>query len=49
MTLLLISEFPNDETVAQFMLSVGTQGDVTTQTLKAFTEAEYRKIICDLS
>ncbi len=45
----LISEFPNDEAGAQFMLSVGKQGNVTTQTLKAFTEAEYRKIISGLS
>jgi uncharacterized protein with GYD domain len=41
----LISEFPSDEAGAHFMLSVGAQGNVTTQTLKAFTEAEYRKII----
>jgi uncharacterized protein with GYD domain len=41
----LISEFPDDEVAAQFMLSVGAQGNVSTQTLKAFTEAEYRKII----
>ena len=45
----LISEFPNDEACAQFMLSVGALGKVTTQTLKAFTEAEYRKIISGLS
>ena len=44
-----ISEFPNDEACAQFMLSVGALGNVTTQTLKAFTEAEYRKIIGGLS
>jgi len=44
----LISEFPNDEAGAQFMLSVGAQGNVSTQTLKAFTEAEYRKIIAGL-
>jgi uncharacterized protein with GYD domain len=45
----LISEFPNDEAGALFMLSVGAMGNVTTQTLKAFTEAEYRKIISGLS
>jgi len=44
----LISEFPNDEACAQFMLSVGAVGNVTTQTLKAFTETEYRKIIGSL-
>jgi uncharacterized protein with GYD domain len=45
----LISEFPNDEACAKFMLSVGAMGNVSTQTLKAFTEAEYRKIINDLA
>jgi len=45
----IISEFPNDEACAKFTLSVGAQGNVTTETLKAFTEAEYRKIIGGLS
>ena len=44
----LISEFPNDEACAQHLLSLGALGNVTTQTLKAFTEAEYRKIIGNL-
>ena len=41
----LIAEFPNDEACAQHLLSLGALGNVTTQTLKAFTEGEYRKII----
>jgi uncharacterized protein with GYD domain len=45
----LISEFPNDEACAQFMPSVGAMGNLTTQTLKALTEAECRKIIGSLS
>ena len=45
----LISEFPNDEAAAKFMLSVGALGNIATQTLKAFTEAEYRNIIGGLS
>jgi len=44
----LVSEFPNDETAARFLLSTGVLGNVTTQTLKAFTETEYRKIIASL-
>ena len=44
-----ISEFPNDEAYVQFTLSLCGLGNVTTQTLKAFTEAEYRKIIGGLS
>ena len=44
----LITEFPDDETAARFMLSTATAGNITTQTLKAFTEAEYRKILGSL-
>jgi uncharacterized protein with GYD domain len=44
----LISEFPNDETAAKFVLATGSMGNITTQTLKAFTEAEYRKIVASL-
>jgi uncharacterized protein with GYD domain len=45
----LISEFPSDENAAKFTLSVGALGNVTTETLKAFTDAEYRKIVGGLS
>ena len=41
----IISEFPNDEAVAKFALSVGALGNVTTETLRAFTEGEYRNIV----
>jgi uncharacterized protein with GYD domain len=44
----LISEFPNDAASAKFMLSTGSMGNVTTQTMKAFTEAEYRKLVASL-
>ena len=40
----LISEFPDDDAAARFMLATAAMGNITTQTLKAFTEAEYRKI-----
>jgi uncharacterized protein with GYD domain len=30
------------------MLATGALGNVSTQTLKAFTEAEYRKIVASL-
>jgi uncharacterized protein with GYD domain len=45
----LISEFPDDETAARFMLSTAVMGNITTQTMKAFTEGEYRKILGSLS
>ncbi len=41
----IISEFPDDESAARFLLSTGSLGNVTTQTLKAFSESEYRKIV----
>jgi uncharacterized protein with GYD domain len=44
----LISEFPNDDAAARFMLSTAALGNITTQTLKAFNEGEYRKIIASL-
>ena len=44
----IISEFPSDEAGAKFMLSTASMGNVTTQTLKAFTETEYRKIVASL-
>jgi len=43
-----ISEFPNDEACARFALSAGALGNVSTETLKAFNEADYRKIIGSL-
>jgi uncharacterized protein with GYD domain len=45
----LISEFPNDEACAKFTLSAGALGNISTQTMKAFPEAEYRKIVGSLS
>jgi len=44
----IISEFPNDEASAKFMLATGALGNVTTQTMKAFTEGEYRNIVASL-
>src|SRR3974390_1836733 len=41
----LIAEFPRDEACAKFSLTAASAGNITTETLKAFPEAEYRKII----
>jgi uncharacterized protein with GYD domain len=46
--LVCIIEAPDDETFAAAMLSLGSQGNVQTETLKAFSEADYRKIIGSL-
>jgi uncharacterized protein with GYD domain len=39
---------PDDATVAKFVLRAASGGNVRTTTLKAFTEAEYRKVIAAL-
>ncbi|MBZ5544851.1 MAG: GYD domain-containing protein [Acidobacteriia bacterium] len=44
----VLSECPNDESAAKAALSLGAAGGVRTETLKAFSEAEYRKIIGSL-
>jgi uncharacterized protein with GYD domain len=44
----VIAELPNDDAVAKFALSTGQQGNVRTETFRAFTEDEYRKIISGL-
>ena len=41
----LIVEGPSDEVAATLALSAGSEGNVRTETLKAFPEAEYRDII----
>lgn len=41
-------ELPNDDTAARLLLNIGSQGNVRTTTLKAFTEDEYRNIIASL-
>jgi uncharacterized protein with GYD domain len=43
--LVCIVDAPDDESFARAMLSLGSQGNVQTETLKAFSEAEYRKIV----
>jgi uncharacterized protein with GYD domain len=47
--LVCLIEAPDDETYAAAMLSLGSQGNVQTETLKAFTEDEYRKICASVS
>lgn len=44
----VIGEAPNDEVVAKLALSIGAAGAIRTETLRAFTEDEYRKIISAL-
>ena len=44
----VISEAPDDETAAKLALMVSSLGNVRTQTLRAFTDDEYRKLIAGL-
>ena len=46
--LIIVAEAPDDETVAKLVLSIGARGAIRTETLRAFTEDEYRKIIAAL-
>ena len=40
-----IAEFPSDEVAAEVMLRLGSGGSIRTETMKAFTEGQYREII----
>jgi len=44
----IVSEGPNDETATKLLLSTAALGNVRTETLRAFTEEEYRKLIAAL-
>jgi uncharacterized protein with GYD domain len=47
--LALIVEAPDDATLARVNLLLASKGSVRTETLRAFTEDEYRKIISGIS
>ena len=42
--LIMLLEAPSDDAVATALLSLASLGNVTTETLKAWSEDEYRKI-----
>lgn len=44
----VVCEAPDDDTIAKLALSTGSQGNVHTETVRAFTEDEYRKLVADL-
>ena len=41
-------EAPDEETAARAALAIGAQGNVRSETMRAFTEDEYRRIIAAL-
>jgi uncharacterized protein with GYD domain len=46
--LVCLIDAPDDKTFATAMLTLGAQGNVQTETLKAFTEDQYRKICASI-
>jgi uncharacterized protein with GYD domain len=46
--IVIVLEAPSEDVVATFALAIGAQGNVRTTHLRAFSEAEYRKIITGL-
>ncbi|PYV14923.1 MAG: GYD family protein [Acidobacteria bacterium] len=46
--LVFVADFPNDDAAAKALLAVASQGNIHTQTLRAFSEDEYRKLIASL-
>jgi uncharacterized protein with GYD domain len=46
--IITISEAPDDTAAAKVALTVGGGGNVATETLRAFTEDEYREIVTAL-
>jgi uncharacterized protein with GYD domain len=46
--MIVIVDAPDPETVAKIILTTASGGSVSTETLPAFAEAEYRKVISEL-
>ena len=44
----VIAELPDDTALAKMLLALGALGNVRTETLRAFNEAEFRKIVGEL-
>jgi uncharacterized protein with GYD domain len=44
----VVSELPDDASCAKAMLELGRSGSIRTETMKAFTEDEYRDICASL-
>ncbi|HJU04160.1 MAG TPA: GYD domain-containing protein [Nitrospiraceae bacterium] len=47
--MLAVVDVPNDEILAAHLLWLGSQGNLRTQTVRAFTEDEYRNIVSGLT
>jgi uncharacterized protein with GYD domain len=47
--MVVVGEAPNAEAISKIVLRIGGGGAVRTETLRAFTEDEYRKVIAEVS
>jgi uncharacterized protein with GYD domain len=45
---IFLAEAPDDAAIAKAILSIASKGAVQTETLRAFTESEYRSIMSGL-
>jgi uncharacterized protein with GYD domain len=46
--IVIVGDAPDDETVAKLSLATGSLGNVSTETLRAFNEDEFRRLIGSL-
>ena len=46
--LLAIVESPNGDNVAKLAMALGAQGNIRTRTVRAWTEAEFEKLVSEL-
>jgi uncharacterized protein with GYD domain len=46
--IVVVADLPNDEAVAKLALNLGAGGNIRTRTSRAFTEAEFRKLVQSL-
>jgi uncharacterized protein with GYD domain len=46
--LVCIIDAPDDETLARLILNLGSQGNVQTETLRAFSEEQFRQIAASI-
>ncbi len=44
----IVGEVPDDETAARIALTFGSLGNIRTETMRVFTEGEFRKIVASL-
>jgi uncharacterized protein with GYD domain len=44
--IVVLTEAPDDETVARIILSLGALGNVRTETMRLFSEADFRNKLC---